>query len=574
MGFLNQSIAQIRDLFASMTPAARITAALLVAVIGVSLAYLFQGYASGSKEFLFNGEMLQPREADAVESSIAQAGLNDAERQGNRILVPRGQKAAYLAAVADGGALPANFDTLLLDESNELSWLTDSKTRDARMKAARERQLSMLVRMMDGVAEAQVLFDIREPTGFERKQITATVSVRPAPGESLTASRQKMIRLAVAKAVAGLDPKDIAILNLADGSQSEGGDELNSDAIDSPYFQAKLAYEQIMKQKVEDVLRHIPGVRIQVTAELDETLASESRIVKNEGDPQAVSLVTDQSEQKTTQVEDRGRPGLTVQGPNGTPPDEAVARNEQSDVKNTSDTQNWIPTHEEVREISGLVPQHVRAAIAIPSDFIVKVWRERTPDADADQVPTSADLGPIENEYEDSIKRVVSTLFPPEVGQDNWPNVQVTVFQSLTPPPVIEPSMMSNAMMWASGNSGSLIMAGLALVSLVMLRSMVKSIPVAETNVILQTSTATGGGEGDDELFEGQRGGGSGAAANELAGDEPRSGSGAQKRSRPKLKLKKGASLKDDLTDLVRDDPDAAAAILRNWISSTSRHAW
>ena len=39
------------------------------------------------------------------------------------------------------------------------------------MKAARERQLSMIVRMMDGVDDAQVLYDIREPKGFEQKQI-------------------------------------------------------------------------------------------------------------------------------------------------------------------------------------------------------------------------------------------------------------------------------------------------------------------------------------------------------------------------------------------------------------------
>jgi flagellar M-ring protein FliF len=35
---------------------------------------------------------------------------------------------------------------------------------------------------------------------------------------------------------------------------------------------------------------------------------------------------------------------------------------------------------------------------------------------------------------------------------------------------------------------------------------------------------------------------------------------------RPRLKLRKGNSLKDDLTDIVRDDPDAAADILRSWI--------
>src|SRR6185295_6373633 len=102
---LNQSLQQIRDLFASMTPAARITAGLLLAVIGVSLGYLFQDYSHGSMESLLNGDALQSREADRIEAAVAKAGLKDYQRQGNRVLVPRGQKAAYMAAVFDAGAL-------------------------------------------------------------------------------------------------------------------------------------------------------------------------------------------------------------------------------------------------------------------------------------------------------------------------------------------------------------------------------------------------------------------------------------------------------------------------------------
>jgi flagellar biosynthesis/type III secretory pathway M-ring protein FliF/YscJ len=34
------------------------------------------------------------------------------------------------------------------------------------------------------------------------------------------------------------------------------------------------------------------------------------------------------------------------------------------------------------------------------------------------------------------------------------------------------------------------------------------------------------------------------------------------------LKLKKGVSMKDDLTEIVREDPDAAAAIIRGWIGN------
>jgi flagellar biosynthesis/type III secretory pathway M-ring protein FliF/YscJ len=36
---------------------------------------------------------------------------------------------------------------------------------------------------------------------------------------------------------------------------------------------------------------------------------------------------------------------------------------------------------------------------------------------------------------------------------------------------------------------------------------------------------------------------------------------------RPKLRLRKGTSVKDDLLEIVREDPDAAADILRSWIT-------
>jgi hypothetical protein len=45
----------------------------------------------------------------AIEAAFAQAGLGGSSVVGNRIRIPRGQKAAYLAAMADGAALPADF---------------------------------------------------------------------------------------------------------------------------------------------------------------------------------------------------------------------------------------------------------------------------------------------------------------------------------------------------------------------------------------------------------------------------------------------------------------------------------
>ncbi len=89
-------------------------------------------------------------------------------------------------------------------------------------------------------------------------------------------------------------------------------------------------------------------------------------------------------------------------------------------------------------------------------------------------------------------------------------------------------------------------MAGLAIFSLLMLRSIVRGggggnpSPIAGAQPVLRLET----GEPTDGEPDG-------------VDDDP---------NRLRLKLRKGESLKDDLTSMVRDDPDAAAAILRSWI--------
>ena len=387
MGFLNQSIAQIRDLFASMTPAARITAALLLGVIGVSLGYLFQGYAGGSKEFLFNGEMLAAaRGRRASRRRSPRRGSTDYERQGNRILVPRGQKAAYLAAIADAGALPANFDTLLLDESTELGLFTDSKTRDARMKAARERQLSMIVRMMDGVEDAKVLYDIREPKGFERqaddrhRQRAARARARRS-----RRTRTKMIREAVASAIAGLDPKDVAILNLSRRlAVRRRRRDRRRRVRRRRTSRRKLTYEADDEgARSRTCCAHIPGVRVQVTAELDDTLGRrDPRRSSPRATRRPIREETDTVGTRTTQVEDRGRPG-----PDGARPQRHAARRggrqERTVAPNEhrATTDNLVPTTEEVRTTQPASrPSTCGRRSPSPATSWCSVWRERNPE--------------------------------------------------------------------------------------------------------------------------------------------------------------------------------------------------
>jgi flagellar M-ring protein FliF len=556
MGFLNYAAAQLRELFASMTPAARVTSALLLGVIVVSLGYLFKGYAGVSEELLFDGAVLQPRDADQIELAIAKKNLAVLPRQGGRIVVPRGQKSAYLAAIADAGALPPNFDALL-DKSLDSSMFESESTRKARLKALLERQLSMLVSDMDGVADAKVLYAVREAVAFEKSKVTATVSVLPEPGVTLDAHRTKMIRMAVAGAIPGLAADDVAMINLRDGSQYGEGGEVPADAFNTPLFQEKTRFEQQLKARVEAMLNRFikPSASVQITAELDDMLSAETRTVKPEGESQPIRQTQQSESSSKTQVEDRGQPGVVANGPSSKPVDQAVAKNENTEERTSSDVENMVPISEETQRRTGLTPKHVRAAIAVPSEYLVRVWRERATDQAADAKPDSTLLEKIEEETKTKIKASVAQLFPKEVADDQLSKVEVTVFQSLTPDPVVEPSVASQGLLWAKSNSGSLLMAGLAIVSLLMLRSMMKAIPAAEKSLAFTVP-----------------------AIPETTASEPNSPASSATSAansnrdpgRPRLRLKKGPTLKDDLTELVKEDPDGAAAILRTWIGNAA----
>jgi flagellar biosynthesis/type III secretory pathway M-ring protein FliF/YscJ len=56
-------------------------------------------------------------------------------------------------------------------------------------------------------------------------------------------------------------------------------------------------------------------------------------------------------------------------------------------------------------------------------------------------------------------------------------------------------------------------------------------------------------------------------ASDELSAGEPEQQEAA---ARLKRRAKSGPSLRDELVEIVREDPDAAGNILRNWIGSAT----
>src|SRR3972149_5924804 len=242
MDFVNQAIAQVSDLFRSMTPGARITAGLLLAVVVISFGYLFQNRSAGPDEFLFGGTFLPDGQLNQVEAAIAQAGLSGHRREGNRILVPMGQKAAYLAAVADAGALPPNFHTYLesaLDKAGP--WESSQATRE-RLKIAKQQMLGEIIRAMEWVEDAIVLYDEQQQRGITRtREATASVNVKPMAGEALDPRRETALKKLVAHSVVGMRPDDVVVTSLGDTVGLGGDGNVSPDAFKSEYHPTRVA---------------------------------------------------------------------------------------------------------------------------------------------------------------------------------------------------------------------------------------------------------------------------------------------------------------------------------------------
>src|SRR3990172_282619 len=344
MDFLNQAMAQVSDLFRSMTPGARITAGLLLAVVVVSVGYLFQHQSAGPDEFLFGGQGLTNGEINQVEAALAQSGLNDYERQGSRMLIPMGLKDKYLAAIADAGAIPQSFHTYLesaLDQGGP--WESSEASRE-RLKIARQQELGAIIREMDWVEDAVVLYDEQQPRGLRRtKLVTASVNVKPILGESLDPRRASTLQKLVAHAVVGMRPDDVVVTSL--GAENGLGSDGNvyPDAFDNEYYQTRVAYEQYKKQCILNALRDIPGVRVEVSAEIDNTLQETTQNMKPDKQGTAVSAVTVEEESTQGTADGGGPVGVTAQGPNRqgvTTTQQAQAQSKTT--KSTEETSNIV----------------------------------------------------------------------------------------------------------------------------------------------------------------------------------------------------------------------------------------
>jgi flagellar M-ring protein FliF len=536
-----------------MSPGARITAGLLVVLVAVSVAYLFVFQVNTANEFVFGSREFSQAELDAMQTAFGAAGLNQFEVVGKRVRVPRGRLVEYLQALSQSNFQPQNFDSAIDQVVADSNSLIDSRPlQDFKFSQALEKKCGQVISEMRGIDAATVRLSEVKKGGFppqtERK---ATVAAR-GTGGALSPAHVQQIRTYVAGYFAvGSDDVTITDLN---GNVTFGGDRATREpnGPQTEYAEAKRNYETYWKQKIQECLAVYPGVVVGVNVEVDPELASESRKVVVDQQPTAVESNTYRKTLENKPASG-GRPGAVPnEVASNSPREIASSAAQESTVDENREEQVSVAGHEQtVRKKAPLIPTNVTATVLVPKSYITQLWLKKntTKGQDAKE-PTEAELLAEGTDLMESIKKtVLRTLPPPETEDATAANrVEVTTYVDL-PAPEVEPAgFATTAQYWLTDNWQNLGLVGLGLMSLLMLRSMVKSnAPAAPTTSVALPATPK-------------------SAAEESAQEEPAPDPVIlQRRQRPA-----GGSLRDELTAMVKEDPDAAANVLRTWIGDAA----
>jgi flagellar M-ring protein FliF len=304
-----------------------------------------------------------------------------------------------------------------------------------------------------------------------------------------------------------------------------------------------------------------PGVVVGVDVELDPTLRRES--IRFDIDPKMTAPLRSRDSQKTstnTQPTPAGRPGTASNGVGNTPQTvgtESGAKSETNESLTEQDLE--ISRNRSLTVDQPLPPKKVKVSIGVPSSYYERVWRERNPPAAGatPAAPAAAEIVKIEQEVKKEIEESVVNLLPvPEPGGDPYIPVRVTSFTDIPLEAESPPGMVDEATSWLAGNWPTLGMVLLGLVSLVMLRGMLRSTAVAAAP---PPSTAAAQSKSTPSLA---------VAPNA----EVRTGETPEQTWQRRLRARRegGPSLRDELVEMVKEDPDAAANVLRNWIGDAA----
>ena len=587
MDFLGRAQTQLQEMVRSMTPGSRLMSGLLVALLTLGIVYLGTQQTARPEVDLLHGQQVSAGQLSIMEAAFGKANLNGYQVRGSSIFVPQGLESTYLAALKDEKALPLEFGEVIDKTVDDAHLLESTQEHADRIKIAKQKELANMICAMPGVDRAYVFYDADKTAGFNpEKIVTAMACVKPAGTSQLNESQIAAIRNLVSGAYAGLKPECVVVSDL--NGRTWSGSTVNAIGDPTNYVSQKRAYEQDLKAKILNALSYIPNVTVELNVEFERERSDHVRLASHlvasrtpiEND---LGRVGDVLDTKTRQAATAPPPSAmsalgALLGSTGGTAASGAAPNmiAPNGVINTAPgsapalAPGMASPGGEPYEKDGLrlTPISARVSVGVPSGFFMSVWRQQNP-GQPEKTPDQAALDRIRQEEIGNIQRCVAPLLPPtKLPATLAELVTVTVFQELptAAPPAADP--MQIALDWLARWWKPLAWIGVGLVVLLALRSIVRDKPakIAEPaeqpaidkidETVEEPETEQPGKMSPPHWPQRKT-----VVAKDKDHATPSPHSPPSAADRP---------LREELSMLVENDPEAAAEILRNWIGHVS----
>ncbi|RMF37844.1 MAG: hypothetical protein D6753_16780, partial [Planctomycetota bacterium] len=306
MNVVTQVAKQIGELFSSLTPASRLLAALLLAVTVLSLGWILAAGQGASKTYILG--MMTPEEIHRAEKAFGAAMLSEYEIvNGTRIKVPTAQKAVYLKALADGGAVPMQWGDEI--KASLQSGIFDPPSLiSMREEVAREQEFAKLLQRMPQIAFAAVEYD-QEDGGFAREPIkVCSIQVQGFANQPVDTTVLRRIAEQASTYFAGIRKENISVLDLGTSNIYRPSSDPNSPD-ENPVLAAQAEWEEYFKRQIVDTLNQYGAVKVAVNVELDPKLEEISETLKFDPTGVAIQSSTSRKDSESAKPTPGGRPG-------------------------------------------------------------------------------------------------------------------------------------------------------------------------------------------------------------------------------------------------------------------------
>ncbi|WP_431364235.1 flagellar basal-body MS-ring/collar protein FliF [Planktotalea sp.] len=306
----------------------KVVIALGIAALITTLAVLVRMATQPSMVLLYSG--LEAPQAGEVIRALEQRS-ETYQVKGGTIFVPHQRRDELRMTLASEG-LPANSSKgyELLDSLSGFG--TTSQMFDAAYLRAKEGELARTIVSSSQVAMARVHIAQQSRSAFSKnKQGTASVFITPS-GSGIDGSQAKALQFLVASAVAGIDPKNVSIVDEKTGLVGTQEAKSIGETGDSKAATLSAKVERLLEARVG------AGNAI-VELNVDTVLQSE-QITERLLDPDSRIIISTDNEERSNTAEGSGSQAVTVASnlPDG---DAAGQENSKSNANETRERVNY-----------------------------------------------------------------------------------------------------------------------------------------------------------------------------------------------------------------------------------------